>query len=382
MGKFSNIGGLKNISSIGFADIFGSAISGLFWIFLAGLLGAENFGEVGYYISIATIATSLSFIGGPNAITVLVAKKMKIESTIYVISISASIVSALVLYLSFSNIGMSVYVVGAVMYNLGVSELFGRKLYKKYSIYFISQKILFVIFSLILYYILGPEGVLVGIGLSFLPFFIRIYRGFKDTPLNFHLLKTKGKFLLNNFLLDLSYILDAQIDKLIIGPFFGFTIFGNYYLAIQVLHMLAIIPEVVKKYTLPEDSTGRNTTKIKLLTILFSVVLALMGIFIAPKIIPIFLPEYNMSLDVIPIISLSIIPTTIATLIASQYLAHEKIGYLVITSIISIIILIIGIFSLGEMFGIVGLAYSLVISDTSRVLLLLFFNQVNNSRKH
>ena len=77
-----------------------------------------------------------------------------------------------------------------------------NRFYKKYSIYFISQKILFVIFSLLFYYMIGPEGVLLGIGLSFLPFLERIYRGFKDTPLNFHLLKTKWKFMTNNFLLD------------------------------------------------------------------------------------------------------------------------------------------------------------------------------------
>lgn len=373
MGKFSNIDGLKHISIMGFANILGAAISGLFWIYLAALLGAENYGELSYYISISGIATSLAFIGGPHAITVLVAKKIKIESTIYFTSIISSIIVALVLYFSFSNIGISVYVMGAVLYNLSVSELLGRKFYTKYSIYFILQKILFVVLSLGLYYVIGAEGVLVGIGLSFLPFFHRIYRGFKDTPLNFRLLKTKSKFLMNNFLLDLSYILDAQADKLIIGPIFGFTVLGNYYFAIQILHLLAIFPEIVKKYTIPEDSSGKNTVKIKIITILFSVVLALVGIFIVPKIIPIFLPEYSTALELIPIISISIIPTSIATLLSSKFLAQEKSGFLVITSISSVAILIIGIFSLGAIFGVVGLAYSLVISDISRVLILLFF---------
>ena len=101
------------------------------------------------------------------AITVLVAKKIKIESTIHLFSISGSIISAIILYFAFANIGLSVYVLGAVIYNLSVSELLGRKFYKKYSIYFVLQKALFVTFSLILYYVIGPEGVLLGIGLSF-----------------------------------------------------------------------------------------------------------------------------------------------------------------------------------------------------------------------
>jgi len=375
MGIFSGISGFKNIGIIGIGNIIGSAISALFWIFLASLLGAENYGELSYYISLAGIATSISFVGGPMAITVLTAKKIKIESTIYFLSIFASVVSGIILYFTFTNIGLSVYVFGAVIYNLASAELLGRKFYKKYSIYFISQKILFVVLALIFYYIFGPEGVLLGIGLSFLLFAERIYRGFKDTTLNFPLLKTKLKFISNNFFLDLSWILDRQIDKLLIGPLFGFTILGNYYLAIQILNMLAVFPEIVTKYTLTEDSSGNNTKKIKLLTILFSVVLALIGIFIVPQILPILFPEYSTSLELIPIISLSIIPTTISTLYISQFLAHEKSGYVVIISIVSIMVLVIGILSLGNIFGNIGLAYSLVISDIVRVLLIFGFSR-------
>ena len=195
-------------------------------------MGAENYGELSYYISIAGIVTSLSVIGGPMAITVLVAKKIKIESTIYLFSISGSIISAIILYFAFTNIGLSIFVIGAVIYNLSVSELLGRKYYKKYSIYFILQKSLFVIFAIILYYIIGPEGVLIGIGLSFIPFTIQIYKSFKNTPINFQLLKTKWKFMANNFLIDLSQVFNGQIDKMIIGPLFGFTILGNYYLSL------------------------------------------------------------------------------------------------------------------------------------------------------
>jgi Na+-driven multidrug efflux pump len=50
------------------------------------------------------------------------------------------------------------------------------------------------------------------------------------------------------------------------------------------------------------------------------------------------------------------------------------------TSVISIAILIIGIFSLGTYFGIVGLAYSLVISDSSRAL-ILYIISLNEKRK-
>ena len=104
MGIFTGISGLKNVGIIGVGNLVGSAISALFWIYLAGLLGAENYGELGYYISIAGIASSVSFIGGPMAITVLTAKKVKIESTIFLLSISIDDSSSIKKYIIFIKI--------------------------------------------------------------------------------------------------------------------------------------------------------------------------------------------------------------------------------------------------------------------------------------
>ena len=363
MEDFRNIKGLKDISTIGVASIAGSGIAAIFWIYLAALMGAENYGELAFYISIASVATSISFIGGPAAITVLVAKKIKIESTIYLLSITASIISGIVLYIAFTNIGLSIYVLGAVIYNLSVSELLGRKRYREYSIYFTLQKILFVILALVLYYVIGPEGVLIGIGLSFMPFLIQIYSGFRNHSISFQLLKTKWKFVTNNFFIDLSVVLNNQVDRLIIGPMFGFVILGNYYLAIQVLMVLTLIPEIVRKYTIPEDSSGVNTTKIKIITVGFSFVLALIGILVVPQVLPIFFSEYNESVELIPLISLTIIPATISGLYNSKFLAHEKSNYVVIINIVSTIVLISGVFILGQFLGVIGLAYSFLLSN-------------------
>ena len=363
MGDFRNIKGLKDISTMGVASIAGSGIAAIFWIYLAALMGAENYGELAFYISIASVATSISFIGGPAAITVLVAKKIKIESTIYFLSITASIISGIVLYIAFANIGLSIYVLGAVIYNLSVSELLGRKRYREYSIYFTLQKILFVILALVLYYVIGPEGVLIGIGLSFMPFLIQIYSGFKNYNISFQLLKTKWKFVTNNFFIDLSVVLNNQVDRLIIGPIFGFVILGNYYLAIQVLMVLTLVPEIVRKYTIPEDSSGVNTTKIKIITVGFSFVLALIGILVVPQVLPIFFSEYNESVELIPLISLTIIPATISGLYNSKFLAHEKSNYVVIINIVSTIVLILGVFILGQFLGVIGLAYSFLLSN-------------------
>ena len=70
-----------------------------------------------------------------------------------------------------------------------------------------------------------------------------------------------------------------------------------------------------------------------------------------------------------------------STLYVSQFLAKEKSNYVVITSIVSIAVLIIGIFVLGNLFGNIGLAYALVISDTTRASVIFAISRTQKMRK-
>ena len=47
------IKGLKSISQIGAATAGGNAIAAIFWIYMADLMGQEDYGELGYMLSIA-----------------------------------------------------------------------------------------------------------------------------------------------------------------------------------------------------------------------------------------------------------------------------------------------------------------------------------------
>ena len=76
---------IKNISTLTFASITGSAISGIFWLYLADLLGAENYGEIGYLLAIAAISSTIAMWGSEKAIIVYTAKGIPIQSTIYFI---------------------------------------------------------------------------------------------------------------------------------------------------------------------------------------------------------------------------------------------------------------------------------------------------------
>jgi len=372
--RIRNSQGIKNISVLTTTTISGSAVTGFFWLYLAGLMGEESYGELGYLIAIAGITSNIALVGGEWVMTVYTAKGKQVQPVLYIISIISSGICALILYVIFQNIGLSVYVIGFVIFMLTLSEIQGRKLYKTYGKFFLLQKIFFVLISLGLFQIIGAEGILLGYGLSYIPFFKRMYYSIKTKNFDFKFIKEKSGFMINNYSLDLTGSVKGQIDKLMIAPMFGFGILGNYYLGLQVVSILSILPGIMFTYLLPQDASGKSTKKIRILTILGSVVLAILGIFLAPILIPILFPEYNESVNLIPILSISVIPSTIASMFTSKFLGKEKSSYVLIGYIISIIILVLGIIILVDIFEVIGLAIAYVSSITAQAIFLVSIN--------
>jgi len=365
------IKGLKSISQIGAATAGGNAIAAIFWIYMADLMGQEDYGELGYMLSIAGIASTISILGGQWTMSVYTAKGVRIESSLYFISIITSTISAIILYFLFENVGMSVYVISLVIFNLFTAEILGKKRYKTYSKIFFLQKIILVTLAILLYYILGAEGVLLAYGISYLVFTSRIISALKNHEFNFGLLRQRFKFWMFNYIIQLSNSARAQIDILLIGPLFGFALVGNYFLGLQVLGLFLILPLIIFKYTLPQDSSGSSTKQIKIITVATSIGFALLGIFVAPEVIPLVLPEYTDTVELIPLLSLAIIPRTVTTMLMSGFLGKENNMHLLVGNLIAFSIIVSGILYLPEYFDIVGLAIAYVLSVTIQTIYLL-----------
>ena len=375
-----NIRGLRNVATIGSSNIIGTAITSVFWISIAGLLGTESYGELSYFLAIIGISSIIAMIGGGYTMQVYAAKGVKIESSLYFLGIIASTVAAITLFLMFENFGVSICVIGIVAFNLILFEILGKKLYKKYFKIFVGQKILFVLIAFAFYFVFGTiEGILIGYGVSLLLFSQIIYKSFKNNKVNFSLIRERIKFLSHNYIAELSGTARNHVDKLIIAPLLGFSFLGNYFLGLQVLAIMLIIPGIVFKYTLPEDSTGKSTGKIKILTIIVSFFIMLLGIFVAPLVIPIVLPEYAATIDLIPILSLVIIPRTISVMLTSSFLGKENSKYVVIGNIITFGVLVVSLFPLAELFEITGVAIAYVIAfSTSTAYMVAKYLQLRN----
>ena len=168
-------------------------------------------------------------------------------STVFFVALIGATISALVTYFLFQNYGISVYILGAAMFGLASSEIIARGLYGSYSKYLFTQKILMVFLGIVLYYVIGINGILLGLGLSFFPYTIRIVKEFQSSSIDLSLLKPRIGFMINSYVLNISSAFNGSIDKLIIAPIVGFALLGNYQLGIQFLSMLHIIPSVVDR---------------------------------------------------------------------------------------------------------------------------------------
>jgi len=362
----------KDVSSISIADIIASGISAIFWFYVASMLGPETYGHITYAISIAGLASTISLLGASNTLTVYTAKKIPIQPALYVITLTAGAISTIIVFLIFFDIGTSLLILGYIIFGLVIAEILGHKLYKEYAKYVLTQRILMVSLAIGLYYIIGENGVLIGIASSFAPYIFGIFKGFRKNKIQFELVKERIGFITNSYFQTLSGILSGSLDKLIIGPIFGFALLGNYSLGLQFLTILTLIPIAVSKYLVPNDASGNENKKVKKIVILFSILLAVLGFTIGPIVSTSLFPKFTDAEEIIRIVSISVIPSTISMTYQTKFLGMEKSRLVFISSVVWTVTQIIGIFILGSYFGVNGIAFSLVLG-TSAAAVYSFF---------
>ena len=366
---------IKNISSVGVADVVGAMISSIFWLYLASVVIAEQYGEIHYYIAIASIASTVSLLGSENMLRVYIPKNVKLQSTIYFVVLILTAITSLVLFFIYYKIELILLTLGFVINNLAISELFGKKMFTFYSKIFVLQKILGTTLSIILFYLFDISGLLVGLGLSYMPYILQIYRGFKESRIDLILLKERFRFFLTSFAQSFTGIARSQVDKLIIAPMLGLSVLGNYSFALQILGILLIFPNVIYKYTLPQDSSGKSTFVIKKITVFISTCVAVLAVTLSPFVIPAFFPNYIEALPTIQILSFYPIPATLGLMMTSKFLAMENNRVLLIGGVMSLIVNISGVIILGTILGIIGVALSLLLSSTVNCMYLFAINR-------
>tara|TARA_B100001013_G_C24604061_1_gene440222 strand:+ start:86 stop:1225 length:1140 start_codon:yes stop_codon:yes gene_type:complete len=361
---------IRDISTIGGADVFGTAMSAVFWFYLASQIEPSSYGEIHWFLGIAGIFSGIALFGTANTLTVYTAKKTQIQSTLNFISLSASAILSfivIVLFPSFFTIDVGIILIAYVINMLAIGDLLGRKQYSNYSKYTLVQKGLTLGLGFSFFYFFGYESIIFALALSYVLHFKRVFSIFKEMKINFSLVKPRIGFITNNYFLSILTIASAQADKVVVAPLLGFTILGNYNLAMQVISIMLILPSVFQKYLLPQESTGVKNKKPKIIVIVFSVFITILGIFVAPALINEFFPKFGDAVDAIRIMSMVVIPVTVSIILESEFLGKEKSRIILTGTSILLTSLIIGMIVLGSLMGIEGIAYSLVIAHTAKL---------------
>jgi len=360
----------KNLTAVGLGNLISNAISAIFWLYIASILGKEGYGELGYLLAIVGTASAFALLGSNSSLPVYVAKGVKIQPTIFFITLIAGVITSIVLLGFTQNILTSFYPLAFVAFSIVVYDYLGRKAFVSYAKYMITQRILMVIFSLVFLQIWEVDGIIFGYTLSLGVFSFLVYKGFKEGKIELNLLRTRSVFIFNSYITHVLSVSSITIDKMLIFSLFGASTLGPYQLGFQIFAFILILPHIVTVYTLPHDASGSRNLPLKKYTLIIAGILTVLAIVSSPFVIPELFPEFIESVDVVQIMSLAVIPTAFTIIFTSELLGNEKSKIVALGSVGAIVTLFIGIILLGEFFGLKGMAFALVISKSIECLIL------------
>ena len=362
----------KGLGTIASSDILGSAITAIFWFFLASVIKPDEYGEIFYIISIASIAFSLSNVGTENNTIVFTAKRKNLESTLTTISLLFGTVSSLVLIIIFYQTDIIILLFGYIINSLSLGYLIGRRFYSKYGIFLLSQKILTVILGVSFFYLFGADGIISALAISYFGSLIVVISYYRKTPLNFQGFKKNLPFILHNYSLKAIGVFKGNIDKLIIVPLIGFSFLGNYALALQFVAVLSIGNAFFSKYLLTNESRDVSNRILKKYYMLLNICVAISASISLPIIVPYLFPEFT-DINILGIMCLTVIPIGITTVQTSKLLGHEIGKPNVIGAIIASTIAILGMLLLVPLIGAIGAAIVFLLTHTGQAVYLTLY---------
>tara|TARA_B100000029_G_C17562106_1_gene953726 strand:- start:1680 stop:2240 length:561 start_codon:yes stop_codon:yes gene_type:complete len=180
----------------------------------------------------------------------------------------------------------------------------------------------------------------------------------------------------------LSGSFGGQIDKIILAPLLGFSLLGNYSLALQIFTILVMFSSIVFKYLLPQDASGIANRSLKKITLVVACIISILGILVLPRIIPVFFPKFVETVEAISIMSIAVIPETITILYISKMLGKEKSKFVLIAKLISLLIIVVGFIWLGPILGIIGLSIIMVIASLLQAIFLIVVDRIESGGKN
>lgn len=366
------LGAEKGLLDVSSGNVAASLISGAFWLLLASLMSNEEYGEINYYFSITMVAAGLSIMGLNVTVMTYLAKgeeKVKNQANFVVLATSCGI--GLLTYLLINHLPVVLLLLGISWFTMIQAANLGRRDYKKFSYTIISQRIILVPLAVLLYFLIGINGVLIGYALSTFVFSYSFFKSLNKSDIRLRNLRPKFKFTMHSFSTTISDRVSLHIDKLLIGPLLGFTILGSYQFGFQFMLFLTLIPISIYQYLLPKEASGKESSKIVVIGLGVAVIFSVTFFLTIPFVIETFFAHFKQSIQAAQIMIFGIIPMTISSVIISKLFARGKSKPPFISSLMRVTSLVILILFLGTSFELIGLAFAILISLTIQCIFLV-----------
>jgi O-antigen/teichoic acid export membrane protein len=357
----------------------GALVSAIFWLFIASLLSVHDYGLVNYYLSLSLLLSVLSLLGlNTTVITFLAKGNNRLQFQANQLVLISNCLAIIPLVILIKHIPAGLLILGISFYTMSWAEILGKKEYRKYAIVVIVQRSLQVILSLLLYYFIGLDGLILGFASSTLLLSYNFFKSLKQAkPLQFNELAHKSSFIIDNYFQAISNTVILYMDKILIAPLFGFGVLGLYQISFQFLLFLSVIPLSLFHFLLPREAAQLHTKKFVVIGLITAVVSSIVFFIAIPTIIGLFFPHFTEAIQASQIMIFSIIPMTFNSVLISKLFGREKSRPVLLTTAIYIFVLLLLMTQLGHILGLLGLAISVIISSTVQSIALFAMSRGN-----
>ncbi len=366
----------KGFLNVTGGNMISAAIMSFLWLLLASILGVENYGHLNYFISIAIFASVLSTLGLRITVMTYLSKgEETLQQQANLLVLLSTCLVFIPLLLIIQNIPTAILFFGISFYNMTLAEMLGRRNHKKFFFLKVGSRLLLVPISIVLFFVMGIDGILWGYALATLLFSYSFFKSLKNMKFQFSALRKKLHFILSTYLVTIVTRGSDLLDKLLIGSIFGFEMLGFYQLGFQFLILLSILPISLAQFLIPQEAAGLERKKTEKFGITISIILAISAYFILPVVISNIFPDFVNAIPAAQLLVLTAIPATINAIIKSRFWGREQTKPVIISSSIKLTLLLGLLIFFGNYLGLIGLSLAILISEILQTMVLLVLTQ-------
>jgi O-antigen/teichoic acid export membrane protein len=358
------------LTQVTIGNFVSTALGAILWFILASVLNVDNYGEVSYLLSIGYFFAPVALLGmAPSLLTYLPKGDLQFAAQARTLVLISSIIIGVALALI--NPLLSLLLVSYAFYHLSITELLGLRKYRQYMILTISSNASRIALSILLYFVLGIDGIIIGYIVSQFAFSFRYFSSLRPISFKFDIIRVRLRFLGINYVASIAQNATVYLDKIIVGFFFGYLALGNYQLGYQIFVGLSLLPVTLYQYLLPYESLGETKRQVRLLGITISVILAIAMYLLLPFVLTNLFPQFLEAIDFTRILVLSIVPLTMVQILTATFIGKGKNMPSLIGTILYAGTLIILLITLGNALHITGLALAVLLATCVQASFLL-----------